>query len=148
MACAYSMMWITFVPVGDAGGHRLGSSILFLQGRRASMGGKENILPTPQTYWLDSTIFPERFGTSHFCLSVLVGTRRCYLPRSKAAAGNSWLSQMSLSHLPAAGFAEGHSKAALSLALVPFLLTLLSVSSNILDQFLTACVSFLLGVFN
>lgn len=136
LACAYSMMWITFVPVGDAGGHRLGSPSLFLQGGRASMGGKENILPTRQTYWLDSTVFPEWFGTSHFCLSVLVGTRRCYLPRSKTAAGNSWLSQMSLSHLPAAGSAEGHSKAALSLAPVPLLLILLSVSSIYWTNFL------------
>lgn len=41
------------------------------------------------------------------------------------AAGNSWLSQMSLSDLPAAGSAEYNSKAVLSLAPVPLLLTLL-----------------------
>ena len=90
LAYAYSMIRIMFVPVGDAGGHRLGNPSLFMQGGTASMGGKEGILPSPQTYWLDSTIFLEWFGTSRFSLSVLVGTRRCCLPRSKTAAASSW----------------------------------------------------------
>lgn len=100
-------------------GHRLGSLSLFVQGGTASMGGKENIFPIPQTYWLSSTIFSEWFGTSHFSLSVLVGTRRCISQEARqqqSAAGNSWLSQTSLSDLPAAGSAESHSKAALSLS--------------------------------
>lgn len=90
LACAYSMIWIMFIPMGDAGGHRLESPSLFMWRGTASVEGKQNILPTPQTYWPDSTIFTEWFGTSHFSLSVLVRTRRCCLPRSNVAAGSSW----------------------------------------------------------
>ena len=93
LACAYSMIRILFVPLGDAGRHRLGSPSLFMQGGTVSVGGKGNILATPQTYWLDSTVFPEWLGTSNFSLLVLLGTRRCCLPRSKTAAVSSWKQQ-------------------------------------------------------
>lgn len=54
--------------------------------------------------------------------------------QQQSAAGNSWLSQASLSDLPAAGSAECHSKAAPSLAPVPSLLTLLCFTLSVLSQ--------------
>lgn len=54
--------------------------------------------------------------------------------QQQSAAGNSWLSQTSLSDLPAAGSAECCSKAALSLAPVPLVLTLLYFRAGALSQ--------------
>lgn len=136
MACAFSIIWITFVPMDDAGGHRWGKPSLFVQGGTASVRREENILPTPQTYWLDSTIFPEWFGTSHFSLSAC-GNQKMLSQEGRQqqpAAGNSWLSQTLLNDLPAAGSAECHSKATLSLASVPSLLTLFYFRGSELSQ--------------
>lgn len=136
LACAYSMIWITFVSMDDAGGHRLGSTSLFMQEGTAPTVWK-NILPTPQTHWLNSTIFPEWFGTLHFssqCLWEPEDTAFQEARQQQSAAGNSWLSQTSPSDLPAAGSDECHSKAALSLAPVPSLWTLLYFRVNALSQ--------------
>lgn len=51
------------------------------------------------------TVFPKWFGTPHFFSFSGLGTRKY---SQKSAAGNSWIPQMFLSNIPAAGSAEYH----------------------------------------
>lgn len=72
-----------FMAVQGEGEHREGNSSLFMEGGATLAGGKENILHSPKLYWLNSTVFPERFGTPHF-FSFNVFRNQKMLPKSSS----------------------------------------------------------------